>query len=166
MINYVKISIGVFFVLLASRFIPHPPNFTSLIALSFYVPALLGIRFLPIVIISFMVTDIFFGFHNFLIFTWGSVFLIGLISLYFKQKPYYRILGSISGATLFFILTNFGVWIDGSYGYTINGLLTCYVLALPFFTNSLISTILYSLLIETLFKLSMKNIFFKKILSK
>ena len=40
--NYLKVSIGIFFALAASRFIPHPPNFTSLIALSFYVPALLG----------------------------------------------------------------------------------------------------------------------------
>ena len=32
------IFIGIFTSLAASRFIPHPPNFTSLLALSFYVP--------------------------------------------------------------------------------------------------------------------------------
>ena len=51
--NYLKFSIGIFITLAASRFIPHPPNFTSLLALSFYIPALLGIRFVPILIISF-----------------------------------------------------------------------------------------------------------------
>ena len=40
--NYLKISIGIFLALAASRFIPHPPNFTSLLALSFYVPAFIG----------------------------------------------------------------------------------------------------------------------------
>ena len=40
--NYLKITLGIFIVLAASRFIPHPPNFTSLIALSFYVPLFLG----------------------------------------------------------------------------------------------------------------------------
>ena len=40
--KYLKISLGIFIVLAASRFIPHPPNFTSLIALSFYVPLFLG----------------------------------------------------------------------------------------------------------------------------
>ena len=56
--NYLKVSTGIFLVLAASRFIPHPPNFTSLLALSFYVPALLGIRYLPALIISFVITDI------------------------------------------------------------------------------------------------------------
>ena len=85
MINYIKISLGILIVLSASRFVPHPPNFTSLIALSFYVPALLGIRFLPILIISFIITDYFIGFHNVTLFTWGSVILIGLISKYFVR---------------------------------------------------------------------------------
>ena len=62
--NYLKFSIGIFAVLAASRFIPHPPNFTSLIALSFYVPVFLGIRYLPALILSFVITDIFFGFHS------------------------------------------------------------------------------------------------------
>ena len=48
--NYLKIAIGVLIALSASRFIPHPPNFTSLLALSFYVPALLGARFIPALI--------------------------------------------------------------------------------------------------------------------
>ena len=54
--NYFKFSAGIFLVLAASRFIPHPPNFTSLLALSFYVPAILGIRFLPALVISFFIT--------------------------------------------------------------------------------------------------------------
>ena len=44
--KYIKISIGIFFALAASRFIPHPPNFTSLIALSFYVPVFFGLKFI------------------------------------------------------------------------------------------------------------------------
>ena len=55
--NYFKISICIFIALAASRLIPHPPNFTSLIALSFYVPALLGIRYIPSLILSFILTD-------------------------------------------------------------------------------------------------------------
>ena len=62
--NYIKISLGIFIALAASRFIPHPPNFTSLLALSFYIPALLGIRYLPALIVSFALTDLFIGFHG------------------------------------------------------------------------------------------------------
>ena len=62
--NYLKISIGIFVALAASRFIPHPPNFTSLIALSFYIPTILGIRYLPALIVSFIITDLVIGFHG------------------------------------------------------------------------------------------------------
>ena len=57
--NYVKIFFGVLIVLSASRLVPHPPNFTSLIALSFYVPAFFGVRYLIVVLTSFFITDIF-----------------------------------------------------------------------------------------------------------
>ena len=86
--NYIKITIGIFLALAASRFIPHPPNFTSLIALSFYVPVILGRKFIPAVLFSFFVTDIFLGFHNIVLFTWGSVLFIGLISKYFLKLCY------------------------------------------------------------------------------
>ena len=61
--NYIKIAFGVLIVLSASRFIPHPPNFTSLIALSFYIPAVFGIRYIPVVILALFFTDLIIGFH-------------------------------------------------------------------------------------------------------
>ena len=69
-----KIFTAIFLCLAASRFIPHPPNFTSLIALSFYVPAILGLNYIPALLISFLITDLIIGFHNVVLFTWGSVF--------------------------------------------------------------------------------------------
>ena len=157
--NYLKISLGIFLALAASRFIPHPPNFTSLLALSFYVPALLGKKYIPSLIVSFAITDLFIGFHTLTLFTWGSVFLIGIVSKYFVENFNKRIIGSFFGAVIFFIITNFGVWSLGSYGYTLNGLAVCYTLALPFFAYSIISTLLFSIIIETFLKVR----FFKKL---
>ena len=71
--NKLIISAGIFLSLAASRFIPHPPNFTSLIALSFYVPVIFGIRFLPALLISFAITDLIIGYHSGTHWTWGSV---------------------------------------------------------------------------------------------
>ena len=62
--NYLKIFIGIFVALAASRFIPHPWNFTSLLALSFYVPAIFGISYIPAIVFSFFVTDAIIGFHE------------------------------------------------------------------------------------------------------
>ena len=156
--NYMKISLGIFVALATSRFIPHPPNFTSLIALSFYIPAILGNRYIPALIISFAITDLFLGFHTITLFTWGSVLFIGLLSKYFIKNIISRIIGALLGACIFFIITNFGVWSIGSYGYTINGLLSCYILALPFFAYTLISTFVFSSIIETGYKIVNKKI--------
>ena len=162
--KYFKISIGIFIALAASRFIPHPPNFTSLLALSFYIPVLFGIKFLPILLVSFIITDFFIGFHGVTLFTWGSVILIGLMSKFFLTSIVNRISGALLGACLFYLITNFGVWSLGSYGYTFEGLVTCYTLAIPFFAYSLISTFIFSGLIETISKLNIiKFINFKKI---
>tara|TARA_Y100001970_G_scaffold33547_1_gene41742 strand:- start:1270 stop:1755 length:486 start_codon:yes stop_codon:yes gene_type:complete len=152
--NYLKISFGVLVVLSASRFIPHPPNFTSLLALSFYIPAVFGKRYIPVVVVALLFTDLFIGFHSTIIFTTGSVILIGLISNYFNRSITFRIFGALTGALIFFILSNFGVWLNGSYGYSLNGMISCYLLAIPFFGYSIISTIIFSSIIETVYKFS------------
>ena len=164
--HYFKIAIGVLIALSASRFIPHPPNFTSLLALSFYVPALMGRQYIPVLIVSFAITDFIIGYHTGTHWTWGSVFLIGLISHLFANTLKLRVTGALVGACIFFTVTNFGVWVSGMYGHTLDGFIKCYTLALPFFTYSLISTLIFSFLIEVfyklyLFKFSKLNLFNK-----
>ena len=151
--NKVYACIGIFLSLAASRFIPHPPNFTSLLALSFYVPVLFGLRYIPVLLISFAITDLVIGYHSGTHWTWSSVLIIGLMSQYFSKNINLRLVGSLFGAFIFFLITNFGVWISDMYSLTVNGLIECYTLAIPFFTYSLISTILFSLLIETGYKI-------------
>ena len=146
--NNIKIFLGVLLVLSASRFIPHPPNFTSLIALSFYIPALFGLRYIPVVVLTFLITDLFIGFHSTILFTWGSVILIGLTSKFLKNTLFSRLSGSLLGAIIFFVVTNFGVWASGFYGYSLGGLIQCYILAIPFFTHTIMSTVIFAGLIE------------------
>ena len=85
-----KIALSIFLALAVSRFIPHPPNFTSLIALSFYVPAIFGSRYMPVVLLSFVFTDMVIGFHNTLLFSFGKCyfywnFLGILLSQYLQE---------------------------------------------------------------------------------
>ena len=159
MMTFLKTFLGIFIVLAASRFIPHPPNFTSLIALSFYIPVFFGTIYIPMVIFSFLITDIFLGFHNLTLFTWGSVFLIGIISKYFRNKIYLRISGTLLGALIFFVITNLGVWLVGNYSYDFNGLVQCYLLAIPFFYNTIFSTLTFALIFEVvIFLFLQKNL--------
>jgi len=153
MMQKLGICLGIFLALAVSRFVPHPPNFTSLIALSFYVPVIFGRQFIPAIILSFAITDLVIGYHFGTFFTWGSVLLIGLISNYFRKSLIKRLSGALVGAIIFFIVTNFGVWISGMYEYSFNGIISCYVAAIPFFAYSAISTILFSFLIEISYKI-------------
>ena len=151
--KYFKISFSIFLVLCITRFIPHPPNFTSLLALSFYVPAIYGIKYILPVILSFFLTDALIGFHNLVFFTWGSVVLIGLISKYFFKTIFLRLIGTVLSSILFYIITNYGVWLMGIYEFSINGLIQSYILAIPFFKYTLLSTLMFSLIIECIIKL-------------
>ena len=141
--NYLKVTIGIFLTIAVTRFFPHPPNFTSLIAISFYIPALFGYRYIAPIILCFAITDLIIGFHGTILFTWGSVIIIGLISKYFYIKIMSRVFGVLISAIIFFVITNFGVWLLG-YPLTIQGFITCYTLALPFFVNTIIGDLFFT----------------------
>ena len=160
--NYFKISLGIFAVLAASRFIPHPPNFTTLLALTFYIPIFFGLRYVPIIAICFALTDLFLGFHPYTLFTWGSILLIGYISKFFFKTIQLRTLGVLAGSCIFYLTTNFGVWLVGNYEKNFEGLLLCYTLAIPFFSYTIVSTLFYSFVIEIIHWIySLRKIKFK-----
>ena len=161
--TYIKTSIGIFLALAASRFIPHPPNFTSLLALSFYVPAILGRKYIVALVICFMLTDVFIGYHTTTLFTWGSVAIIGYTTKFFLNSSLNRLFGAFSATLIFFLLSNFGVWVSGTvHGVSNLNLLETYIIAIPFYGNTLISTMIFSLIIENLISLKQIKIILKK----
>tara|TARA_B100001057_G_scaffold452060_1_gene495672 strand:+ start:4935 stop:5426 length:492 start_codon:yes stop_codon:yes gene_type:complete len=154
--SFIKATLIIFVLLGSSRFIPHPPNFTSLIALSFYLPAIFGRKFIPIILLGFILTDLFIGIHNYVFFTWGSIILIGLSSKYLKKKISFRLLGSLFGAFIFFFFSNLGYYLTGYYGYGLESLIKCYIMAIPFFGFTALSTLIFALLIELVLKIKNK----------
>ena len=53
---------------------------------------------------------------------------------------------SCLGAVIFYLISNFGVWVNPGTPYTkdLNGLVQCYTAALPFFRNTLLADIFFS----------------------
>ena len=147
MIKNLKILFGFFLTIVFFRYIPHLPNFTPVLAMTFYGTIIFGRSSLIYILLAYAISDLFIGFHSLTLFTWGSVIIISFVSKFFLSTMISRISGSLLGAFIFFVLTNFGVWIFGNYDFTINGLFLCYTLALPFFAHSLISTFIFSCLI-------------------
>jgi len=145
-----------------SRLIPHPWNFTPVLATSIFAGFYFKEFFLSffIVIFSMFLGDVFLGFHSTMIFTYISLIIAVLIGLFIKVLSFKNILLSgLVGSICFFIITNFGVWlVTDMYDQSIEGLLTCYVAAIPFFSNTILSTLFYLFLIKFLEKSLLKKI--------
>ena len=142
-----KILIGFFITIMIFRYFPHLPNFTPVLAITFYGTIIFGRNCLIYIILAYALSDFFIGFHNQLFWTWGSLFLIGFIGPYFKNL-FGRFTGVFLSSLIFFMLTNLGVFLSGYYGFGFESLILCYTLAIPFFTNTLLSTIIFTILIE------------------
>ena len=63
-----------------------------------------------------------------------------------NNLSFLKLLGvSISSSLLFFLISNFGVWVSSSfYSKDIFGLVACYVAAIPFYYGTLSGTVFYS----------------------
>ena len=138
-----------------SRLIPHPSNFTPMLAVGvfsgfYFRNFLLGVL---IVIFSMFLGDLYLGFHETMFFTYISLAVAVVFGLLIKRLKFTEILFSgLASSVCFFIITNFGAWLTlGMYEKNFAGLLQSYVLAIPFFHNTLISTFLYLILLKLLF---------------
>ena len=129
------------FVAAFSRLLPHPANFTAIGAIALFGGVYLEKRFAFVVpILAKLMSDYFIGFYSGMYWVYGSFVLIGLVGVWLKnhKKPLYILSGTFVSSILFFAVTNFGVWMTpGSiYAPTWAGLVECYVLAIPFFRNT------------------------------
>lgn len=135
-----------------SRLLPHWPNFTAVAAMGLFGGTLLQDRRLAIAtpLIAMFISDLFLGFHSTMPFTYSALLLTTLIGMgMLRQLSAVRILGaSLTASVVFFVISNFGVWLTsgGAWGYTqdLQGLLTCYLMAIPFFHYSLLGDLFFS----------------------
>ena len=149
-----------------SRLIPHAPNFTPVISIALFAGAYLKKRYAFLVpVAALFLSDAVIGFYDLgsMAFVYGTLLLIAALGLMLEKKiSAGRILGlSLSGVVIFFITTNFAVWLfPGSmYPKTLAGLAQCYVMAIPFFGNTMLSTLIYSAAMFGVYELADKYVF-------
>ena len=156
--------IGLVLILILSRLMPHPPNFTPIVAVAIMSGYLFKNIYLSFatLLVSMLVADSFIGFYENIFFVYLS--LLFLVYIFYKLGRKINLknlfLYSFAGSILFFIITNFGVWLLGSpgldnvpYEKNLQGLIKCYILAIPFIKNTVLSTLTFSysiLLVNTL----------------
>lgn len=131
-----------------SRLLPHPPNFSPVVAVALFGGAALTKRWLAFAVplAAMLVADVFIGFHSTMTFVYGGMALVVLIgnALGKHRQPAVLAGAAIAGSAVFFLISNGGVWwLSGIYSHSMEGLLACFAAALPFFHNTVLSTLFY-----------------------
>jgi len=144
------------------RLVPHPPNFTPVAALALFAGAHLTRRLWAFVVplaamaLSDVALQVLYGFgwHSTLwavYLSFAAVVAIGL-GLQSRRRPGPVAAAAVASSLLFFVVTNFAVWADGLlYPRTAEGLVTCYVAAIPFYGWTLAGDLFYTAVLFGLF---------------
>jgi hypothetical protein len=163
-----KINLKFFTVLLfiliagASRFLPFH-NFTALGAISLFGAAHFNKKWFAIIItiVAAWLTDLFVNnvlyASQFPTFTWFyqgfywqyiSYALIAIAGFFILKKVTIPtvLTGALASIVIFFLVSNFGVWVSAtsSYPKTITGLMECYAAAIPFVKGTILGDLIYS----------------------
>ena len=159
------IIIGFIILGVLTRIIPHPPNFTAIGAVALFGGAFIKDKKLSFIIPVFimMLSDLILG-YSMVISVYISFIIMVLIgSLLQKKQNGIRIINTTLIASLiFFLITNFSVFLTSSlYPKNIIGLIECYTLAIPFFINTVMGNVIYSLIMFYSFNMIQKRILIK-----
>lgn len=143
-----------------SRLLPHPYNFSPIAGMALLGGAVFENKKLAFLLPlgALIISDVCFslftnipGFYgpsqliNYVAF--AAIVLLGIIAIK-KINAKSVIFASLGASALFFMLSNFGVWLvaGGIPPYTADGagLISTYIIGIPFFGNTLIGDLVYS----------------------
>lgn len=147
---------------LTLNLLPYPPhNFSPIAAMGLFGAACLNRRWLALAVpfAGLFLSDLFLNnviyrefYSSFtLVTSWwiyaafGAVMLLGWYSLRDKVSPGRLVVVSLSSSLIFFLVTNFSVWFEGTmYPKTMAGLSACYAAGLPFLQNTILGDLFFS----------------------
>ena len=144
-----------------SRMIPHPYNFAPIGAMSLFGAAYFSNKKLAFALplLAFFISDLFVNnilyadyYTSFVLispgfyWTYGAMIAIVLAGvLILKKVNLKRVVGgALTASILFFIISNFGVWLTTpTYSFSLSGLIACYTAAIPFFHMTVLGDLFY-----------------------
>jgi hypothetical protein len=162
------IAAGLILAAAFARLLPHPPNFAPIASLAIFGGTVISDKKYALVLPlgALFLSDVLFelftstkGFYDISqVFVYGAFILITYLATRIKKINTINILfACIWSGILFFLLSNFGVWLTGQlYAKTFNGLMQCYGAAIPFYKNDFFGNMLLNSF--------MGNVFFTSLL--
>ncbi|MEP7320281.1 MAG: DUF6580 family putative transport protein [Saprospiraceae bacterium] len=164
-----------------SRMIPHAPNFTAVGATAMFAGALLRPTWISYVLplIILWLSDLFLnnGMYKHMfpeyyqgwtwmgdLYVYGGFLLMVLIGNVVIRKIKFSsiFIASILSSLIFFLISNYGVWLHSKqWPQTITGLTACYEFAIPYFWNTLAGDLIFGAVLFGIYQWSISR---KKVL--
>ncbi len=140
----ILLAVILIFVAVVSRLVVHEWNFTAIGAVALSVGLLVRNRYLALAtpILALVISDYFIGFYDHMAFIYLAYAMMTVVGIFYSShiKLTQVISATLVGSALFFLMSNFSVWFfSGMYPKTFDGLWQCYMMAVPFFRNELVS---------------------------
>jgi hypothetical protein len=142
-----------------TRLLPHPFNFSPIGAMALFGGCYIVNKRLAFLlpISAMLISDTLLelikgkgaGFHPILLWVYLSFAVITCIGFYLRGRAQRQtiMVASLVGSVLFFLITNFGQWVTGYYGYGAGSLTTSFVNAIPFFRGTVLGDLFYNLVL-------------------
>tara|TARA_B100000989_G_scaffold85485_1_gene61335 strand:+ start:1322 stop:1837 length:516 start_codon:yes stop_codon:yes gene_type:complete len=146
----VYFGLGLIILLALSRLIPHPPNFTPILGMAVFSGAIINRKIVAYLVplAAMFISDLYLGLHSGIPIIYFTLAICVLIGTFIESRVTIlnSILGITAGVLIFYLITNFTVWYgSGMYENSFSGLITCYVMGLPFLQNTFISSLIYGM---------------------
>jgi len=146
----VYFGLGLIILLALSRLIPHPPNFTPILGMAVFSGAIINRKIIAYLVplAAMLISDLYLGLHSGMPIIYFTLAICVLIGTFIESRVTIlnSILGITAGVLIFYLITNFTVWYgSGMYENSFSGLITCYVMGLPFLQNTFISSLIYGM---------------------
>lgn len=144
-LNLFLLAAGLVFLGVLSRLTAHAWNFTMMGGLALFAGAFFKRQWVSAAVVfgALLISDAVIGFHSQMPGVYLSFGLMALMGALLLSKPSSRLTvlsTSLAGSLVFFLMSNFFVWLEGSlYPQTWNGLVQCYIMAEPFYRTQLLS---------------------------
>ena len=134
------------------RILPHPPNFAPIAAMALFAGAYVADTRLALLIplAAMVLSDLFIGLHAAMVLVYVCMAITVCIGMQLRKRLHALPIGiaALASSVLFFAITNFGVWAtQGMYPISLQGLIACYVAAIPFFHNTLLGNAFYTVVL-------------------
>ena len=158
----VVLPAGLLLATAATRFLPHPENFSPVMSVALFGSAVFVNRYagIAVALAAMAISDYFLGMHTTLPFVYGAMALSGVLGFMLRanRSPLRVLSTAFAGSVLFFLVTNLGVFlVQDLYPRSVAGLAQCYAMALPFFQNSLVGDLLFTAALFSVYHLAARE---------